>query len=307
VALIWIREQRPGRTLQSRFAAGRMARAASGALPPEALILGGIVSTQVGAALAKDLFARLSPAGVVTLRLVFAALILLITWRPRLVGHRRTDIAVVAAFGVGLAGMNIAFYEAIARVPLGVAVTVEFLGPLGVAVASSRRRLDLLWVACAGGGVLLLAKGGGVRLDPLGIGFGLVAAVGWACYILLSAATGRRFPGGSGLALAMGLGALISLPFGAVTNGANLLHPELLLVGAGVALLSSVLPYSFEMQALRRIPAGVFGLLMSLEPAVAALIGLALLGQMLAAREWIAVVLVIVACAGATRTKPRPP
>jgi threonine/homoserine efflux transporter RhtA len=209
------------------------------------------------------------------------------------------SLGVVAVFGLTLAVMNFAIYQSFARIPLGVAVTIEFLGPLAVAIAASRRLVDLIWVALAGGGVALLTKGGG-HITLTGVLFALVAAAGWAAYILASAATGRRFPGSTGLTLAMVVAALAVTPVG-VTAGAVLLRPGVLAIGACIGLLSSVIPYSLELEALRRVPPRVFGVLMSLEPAVAALVGLFLLGQVLAPREWIAIGSVMAACIGAMR------
>jgi inner membrane transporter RhtA len=202
--------------------------------------------------------------------------------------------------------MNVAIYESFARIPLGIAVTIEFLGPLGVAVAFSRRRLDLVWVLLAGAGVLLLTRGDAGSVNAAGVGFALLAAAGWAAYILLSAATGRRFPGSSGLALASVVGTLLVLPLGVVSGGTDLLRPQYLLIGAGIGLLSSVIPYTFELEALRRLPAKLFGILMSLEPAVAAMVGFVILGEVLDAREWVAIGCVVAACLGATRSQTSP-
>jgi inner membrane transporter RhtA len=207
---------------------------------------------------------------------------------------------VAAAFGVALGLMNWSIYESIDRIPLGVAVTIEFAGPLAVAVIGSRRPLDGLWIVLAAAGILLLADPGGGSVDGLGVLFALTAAVCWAAYIHLSQRTGRAFPGGSGLALAMVVGALVVAPAGFIQGGGALAEPDLLGSALVVALASSVLPYSLELEALRRLPAAVFGVLMSLEPAVAALAGLVVLGQDLGARELLAIAMVVVASAGAT-------
>ena len=195
--------------------------------------------------------------------------------------------------------MTWAYYESVARIPLGIAVTLEFVGPLGVAAVGSRRRRDLACVGLAATGILLLAEGGGSGLDPVGAGLALLAGALWAAYILLSARVGHAFPGGHGLALALAVGTLVALPAGLAQGGSALLAPELLLAGAAVAVLSSAIPYSLELEALRRLPAAVFGVLMSLEPAVAALAGLAVLGQALGAREAGGILLVVLASAGA--------
>jgi inner membrane transporter RhtA len=246
------------------------------------------------------------------MRLATSAVVVTIIGRRLLRGvwrrHPNRDLLLVAAFGVTLAGMNFAIYESMARIPLGIAVTIEFLGPLGVAVAFSRRKLDLAWVALAATGVVLLVRNDGSgRVTVVGVAFALLAAAGWAAYILLSSAIGRRFPSSSGLALASVVGVAIMLPVGIGSGGSALLRPELLAIGVLVGLLSSVIPYTFELEALRRMRAQVFGILMSLEPAAAALVGLVLLGEVLAAREWAAIGCVIVACVGATRTQPTPP
>ncbi|MET8337011.1 EamA family transporter [Streptosporangium canum] len=282
---------------------GALLRAASDAIPPSGLVLLAILSVQVGAGFAKDLFSQLPPSAVVFLRIAMGALIMGVVARPRLKGLTRVDVGLGVAFGVTLGVMNLSFYEALARLPMGIAVAIEFLGPLGVAVAASRRRLDLLWVALAGSGVVLLAPWGTAasRISWAGIGFALVAAVCWAGYILLSAAVGQRFPGTTGLSFAMIVSFLLIAPVGIGTGGADLFQPELLLIGLGVGLLSSVIPYSIELEALRRMPKQVFGILMSLEPAVAAMVGLLVLGEVLDVREWAAIGCVVVASVGATR------
>ena len=276
-------------------------------MPAPGLVLGAIVSTQLGAALAKGLFDDLGPGGTTFLRVAIAALLLALVARPSVAGRARADLGTAALFGVALAGMNLCFYAAIDRIPLGIAVTIEFLGPLGVAVAMSRRRLDLAWVALAATGVALFAdRGEGDALDPVGVVLVLGAAAFWAAYILLSARTGRAFPGGSGLTLAMVVGGALLVPIGVADGGAALLEPELLAAGAAVALLASALPYALELEALRRLPEGLFGILLSVEPAVAALMGLVVLGQDLGARDVVAIALVVAASAGASLTGEPP-
>jgi inner membrane transporter RhtA len=238
-------------------------------------------------------------------RLAFATLLLVAIWRPSVAGRSRADLTTAAVFGLTLAGMNLCFYEAIDRIPLGIAVTIEFLGPLGVAVAMSRRRLDLVWVALAASGVALFAdRGAGDALDTTGVVLVLGAAAFWAAYILMSARTGRAFPGGTGLTLAMVVGATVIAPIGVADAGGALLDPELLAAGAGVALLASAIPYALEMEALRRLPTSVFGILLSLEPGVAALAGLVVLDQGLGARDVAAIALVATASAGASVAAP---
>ncbi|GLW65038.1 membrane protein [Actinomadura rubrobrunea] len=288
--------------------AGRARPLSLGAVPPPALILLGILSVQVGAGLAKHMFDRLPPSAVVALRLCTSAVVLAFVTRgalrAALRGRSGRDLAVVTGFGLTLALMNFSIYQSFARIPLGVAVTIEFLGPLAVAILGSRRPRDAVWAVLAFTGVLMLSRGG--DMDPVGIAFALVAGVCWAGYILLSAATGRRFPGSTGLAAASVVGTAAIMPLGVASGGGTLIDPQLLLFGFGVGLLSSVIPYSLELEALRRMPARVFGVLMSLEPAVAALIGVALLGEVLSARQWAAIGCVIIACVGATRGQEEP-
>jgi inner membrane transporter RhtA len=308
-------------------------------VPAPVLVITGIVSVQVGAGLAGRVFGEVTPAAMTGLRLwVSAAVMAAVGGRAVIRSVRDVvrdrawrDAAVVVAFGVTLAVMNYSFYQSFARIPLGIAVTIEFLGPLAVAVASSRRLIDLLWVGLAVAGVALLSNGwaslagAGTRhaagIAPgagtalAGVGFALVAAAGWACYILLSASTGRRFPGSSGLVIAIVVAAVVVTPAAAASGTAghgSLLRPAVIGTGVAVALLSSVIPYRFELEALRRVPARIFGIWMSLEPAIGALAGLVLLGESLAPREWAAIACVIAACAGAARgagagTGPAPP
>ncbi len=267
-------------------------------VPAPGLVLVGIGSVQVGAAFATKLFDHLGPAGTVLLRVAFAAIVLCALWRPSLRAHSRRDLRLAVLFGLVLAFMNLTFYESIDRIHLGVAVTLEFVGPLGVALAGSRTRLDVLWAALAAAGVLLL---GGVGASNItGVIFALVAGGLWASYILINARVGQAFSGGSGLAIAMAIGTIPLIPIGIADAGSNLLHPDLLAVALAVALLSSVVPYSLELEALRRIRPHVFGVLMSLEPGVAAIAGLVVLGQNLNLVDVLAIAFVVTASAGAT-------
>ena len=265
------------------------------------LVLVAISSVQVGSALAKLLFDEVGPGGMVFLRLTLAAIVLLVIWRPPLRGLSRRDLGLLVTFGLVLGGMNLAFYSSLDRIPLGVAVTFEFVGPLGVAVLGSRRPLDLLWVGLAAAGILLLSDFGSADLDTLGVALALLAGAFWAAYILLGVRVGRVLPGGQGLALAMVVGSVVLLPVGVAEAGSNLLVPWILAAALGVAILSSALPYSLELEALRQMPAGVFGVLMSLEPAMAALAGLIVLDENLVTREIVAILLVVTASAGAAR------
>jgi inner membrane transporter RhtA len=261
------------------------------------LVLGAIVSIQVGAAIATTLFDEIGPGGAVFLRIFLAAIVLIVLWRPSLrVEEGGRD---VLALGVLLGVMNLTFYEALDRIPLGIAVTLEFVGPLTVAVLGSRRRLDLLWVLLAAIGLLLLAPVPGSDLDALGCAFALFAGACWGLYIIVTARVGRAIPGGTGLALAMAIAAVVTVPFGVIDGGGELLDGELLAIAFGVAILSSAIPYSFELEALRNIPQSTFGVLMSMEPAVAATAGFVVLGQELALSETVAIGLVLAASAGA--------
>jgi inner membrane transporter RhtA len=268
-------------------------------IPAPAQVLLAIVSVQLGAALTKNLFVAVGPAGAVFLRTALGAAILLALWRPRVGQIPAGGRATIVAFGLVLAGMNLAFYAALERLPLGAAVTLEFIGPLGVALLGSRRALDLVWGALAIGGIVLLGPLNG-NLDPLGVAWALLAGGLWGAYIPLSARTGRAFPGVSGLALAMGVAALFAAPFGLAVGGMRLLDPRIILFGLGVAVLSSALPYTLEMAALRRLPARTFGILLSLEPAAAAIVGMLALGEALSVRALIAIGLVSLASIGAT-------
>lgn len=278
---------------------------ARGRIASVGLVIGGIVSLQFGASMAVLLFPRAGALGVVMLRLVFAALVLLIACRPKVRGYTRGDWATVLAFGVALASMNSLFYQAIDRIPLGAAVTLEFLGPLILSVATSRRRLSLLWATLALGGVVLLGREGFDGLNLVGAVCALAAGGLWAAYILLSARTGQRFPQADGLALAMAVAALLSLPLGIVSAGSALLDPVTLGLGAAVAMMSSVLPYTLELLALRKLPASGFAVMMSLEPAAAATAGFLVLNQSLGWPEVVAIGLVVIASVGAVGSAAR--
>ena len=268
------------------------------------LVLGAACSVQGGAAVAKTLFPELGPPGVVFLRLLFGALALWAIARPQIRGRSRADLQLVGALGVVLVSMNLSFYESLARAPLGVVVTVEFLGPLAVAVLLSRKPVDLLWVALAGSGVALLANGGGKAVHTSGIVLAAVAGVFWSLYILLSVRVGRRWPGPTGLAPAMVVAGTIALPWGIISAGHHLGDAQLVGAAVGVGLLSSALPWSLELEALRRLPPAVFSVVLSLEPGVAALAGFVFLHEHLRTRAWIAIGMVVLASAGAARRRP---
>jgi inner membrane transporter RhtA len=272
-------------------------------LSPVSLVLIGILSVQFGAAISKGLFDEIPPVGMVLLRLVTSSLILLALARPRLDGRTAADWRPVLALGLALGAMNWAFYESFARIPLGVAVTIEFVGPLALAAVGSRRPRDLMWVGLAALGISLFGAGP-TKIDALGFGLALLAGACWALYIVSTAATGRRWAGVDGLAVASTVAALAIAPFAVAAAGARLLEPRLLVLGALVGLLSSVIPYSLEMVALRTLPARVFGILMSLEPAVAALVAAVLLREWLTPLQLVAMACVTAASVGATRTTP---
>lgn len=267
--------------------------------------LGAIASVQIGATVARRLFDALGPTSTVFLRVAFGALILIAIARPRRLALTRQQWQSIVLFGLIIAGMNFCFYQAIARIPLGIAVTIEFIGPLGIAIAGSRRLLDFVWAAMAAVGVLLLSTLGG-NVEAAGLLFALGAAIGWACYIVLSQRVGRLVPGPNGLAFALAIAALALAPFGIAAGGSRLLDLTNLSLSVVVAVLSSAIPFSLEFAALRRLSRRVFGILMSLEPAMGAAAGYVLLGQRLAPRDAAAILLVIGASVGATLTAARP-
>jgi inner membrane transporter RhtA len=264
-----------------------------------------VLSVQLGAAAATTLFDEIGPTGTVFYRLLFAALALVLVWRPDPRGATPRALALAAAFGVTLAAMNLCFYEALDRIPLGIAVSLEFVGPLTVGLLGSRRKLDLAWVALAAAGIVLLTGPEG-SAEAAGIALALAAGGFWALYILFSARVGRAFSGGDGLALAMVVAAALMTGPGVAAAGEDLLDLRVVAVGAAVALLSSAIPYSLELEALRRLRMGIFGVLMSLEPAIAALVGLVALEQGLAAAEVAGIACVVAASAGVLREPGAP-
>jgi inner membrane transporter RhtA len=270
-------------------------------LPPVWLVLIGILSVQFGAGIAKSLFDEVAPTVIVWLRLVTSAIVLTLVARPVLRHRSAHDWLVVAGLGVSLGVMNWAIYQSFARIPLGIAVTIEFVGPLTLAVLGSRRPRDFGWVLLAAAGVALLGFER-TELTLAGVLFALLAGAAWAAYILMSAETGRRWPGLDGLAVASVLATLLLTPLAVRIGGDDLLDGRLLLLGAAVGLLSSVVPYSCEMVALRSLRPAVFSILMSLEPAAAALAGIVVLGEFLTPVQWVAMACVVVASVGATRT-----
>jgi inner membrane transporter RhtA len=273
-------------------------------VPAAVLVLAAVASVQTGSAVARTLFDDLGATGVALLRLALASVLLLAVLRPRPWTWSRAELGAAALLGVALAGMNTVFYLSIRSVPLGVAVTVEFTGPLLLALVQTRRWRDLLWVLLAGGGVALLGLDGeGAPLGGLALAF--LAGLFWAGYILASARVGSLLPGTGGLAVALLVATVLVLPVGGAGAAAALGDWRLLLGGLAVAVLSSVVPYGAELAALRRIPTRVFGVLMSLQPAAAAIAGLLVLGQRLGLREVVALLLVSAASAGVTLGRRR--
>ena len=262
-----------------------------------------MAAVQFGASTAKGIFPLLAPSGATTWRLTIAALILTIVWRPWKLRPTGEQWKGILRYGMALGLMNLFFYWAIARIPLGVAVALEFTGPLGVALWSSRRQQDLLWAGFAAFGLLLLFPWGPTStLDGIGVAFALAAGGCWALYIIFGQSLGKSFHGGRGVALGMGVAALVVLPVGVMQNGSELWQPSVLWQAALVGIFSSAIPYSLEMIALKRIPPATFGILMSLEPALAALMGWLFLQEKLSSWEMVAIGLIIVASLGSTLT-----
>lgn len=273
--------------------------------PAVPAVLFSILSVQGGAALAKGLFPVLGPAGTTTLRIGLSALVLLAVVRPRLGQVQPAQWRAVVPYGLALGLMNFLFYCALARIPLGLAVTLEFVGPLALALASARRWYEVAWAILAGVGIALLAPWSGQGLDLVGMGFALAAGGCWAVYILLGQRTAAVLPGQQAVAIGMVVATLPVLPFGVASGSLHLLTPHLLLLASLLALFSSILPFTLEMQALRTLPARTFSILMSLEPVAAALSGWWLLGEQLTTGQWLAVGCIVAASAGATLTTQR--
>ncbi|MBE9046502.1 EamA family transporter [Pleurocapsales cyanobacterium LEGE 10410] len=276
--------------------------------PPTVLVLISIASTQLGSAFAKTIIQELGPTLTVLLRVGLSAIALLLLQRPQLKGYSRSSYLLLILFGLDLAAMNFSFYAAINRIPLGIAVTLEFIGPLGVACANSRRILDVLWIFLAGVGIFLLAPITGSSLDPIGVAFALLAGFFWGAYIILSARVGKVFTTVNGLALmtaALIVGTLALLPLGILSGSLLRLEPRYIALGLAVAILSSAIPYTFELEALKKLPVRVFGVLMSLEPAIATLLGWIVLREQLEFRAIVAVGLVTLASVGASVLEKR--
>ena len=277
-------------------------------LPPPVIVAGAILSIQLGAAIATELFDSVGPSGATLLRIALGMVVLIAVGRPRLLGRTRRELLLGLGFGVALGLTNLLFYEALVRLDLGVAVTIEFLGPIGLAALLSRRPAHFLWVALAGLGVVLLAAPWAAGSVPLaGVAFAAGAGLFWALYIVMAQRSGAAFQGFDGLGLGMVFATLVVLVPGVAGGGSELLNLHVLLIGLAAAVLSSTIPYVLETEALRRMPARVFSVMMSLEPAAAAVIGFAVLGQAIGAREAAAIACVVAAGIGVTRGSDEAP
>ena len=277
-----------------------IARRVLNATPAPALEIAAIVSIHLGAALATRLFTAWGEQGTALVRLVLGAAVLALISRPRLGSVGQRALLGMLAFGVILAGLNLFFYEALARLPLGVVATIEFAGPLTVALAGARRALDLTWALTALAGIVLLAPFGSARLDPVGLAYAAAAAACLGLYIVVGGRLGRALPGLQGLASAMAVAAVLLLPFGVASAGSRLLEPDLLLLGAGVALVSTIVPFALEFEAMRRIRPRAFGVLLSSEPAIATLVGIVLLGNPFGWRQFLALAAITTASVGSS-------
>lgn len=276
-------------------------RTLAGATPPSSMILVASLAFQLGTALSKSLFDQVGSTGATFIKTVFGAALLLLIWRSGLSHRSFRDYGLISLLGLAIAGMSLCFYAAIARIPLGIASALEFVGPLSVAIAGSRRWLDMVWVALAVTGVVLLAPLGEAQgIHPVGMLFALLSASCWAIYILVSGQASQSFAGGTGLAIAMTVASIAMAPFGIAEGGISLLEPQVLLIGSGVALLGNVIPYSLEYQALKTLPPRIFGVLISIEPAIAALVGFFVLREALSLRAITAIAMVTVAAMGVT-------
>lgn len=271
-------------------------------LPPIPAVLFAIISVQTGAAIAKTLFPVLGATATASLRIGLSAIILWAVYRPNLFKITRNQWRIVIPYGVSLGTMNLIFYLALERIPIGLAVTLEFIGPLVVAVLGSKRLLDYLWVLLAAAGILLIAPWSNDKIDLIGVVFALLAGALWATYIILGGKISKIMKSGEAVATGMLFGTLVILPFGIIGNGFQSLTPTFFSLGLALALLSSAIPFTLEMKALGQLPARTFSILMSLEPAVASICGLLFLHEYLAFNEVLAVLFVIIASVGSTIT-----
>jgi inner membrane transporter RhtA len=281
-----------------RFGGRRITRALA-SVPPPALLLVSIVSIQLGAAVAIHLFETIGPISTVFLRLTFSAVLLLVPARHAIPRLGRRDVALLLLFGCVIGAMNMSFYGAIARIPLGIAVAIEFVGPLSVAVITSRRLTEFAWIALAIAGLVILTPSIGSELDPVGVALALAAGAGWAGFVLVSPRVGGR-AGHVGLGLGLGIAALFTLPFELAAGGLERLDAGVLVGALAVAIFSTALPLSLEFEALRRMTARAYGVTVTLEPVAAAVVGAIVLGQALPSAGPLAIACVTVAAIGVT-------
>lgn len=281
----------------------RLARSPLPNLLPYAALIAAMLTLMVGTSTAKQIFPIVGAQGTVAYRLGFASLMLLAFWRPWRARWSRDDLGRIALYGTVMGLMNLSFYMALRTIPLGVAIAIEFLGPLTVALFHSRKATHFLWLGLALAGLTLLLpiRGDSAALDPVGVGFALAAALFWALYIVFGRRTGHLHAGHS-VALGTTMAALIAVPVGVIEAGSAMLSPLAIGLGLLVALLSSAIPYSLEMIALRSIPQRSFGVLLSVEPALGAVAGLVLLGETVSGEQWLAIALIVAASAGSILT-----
>ncbi|OXB00830.1 EamA family transporter [Flavobacterium pectinovorum] len=271
-------------------------------IPPIPAVLLAIISVQCGAAIAKTLFPAIGAAGTASIRIGVSALILLLAYRPNLKAITREQWKIVVPYGLSLGAMNLIFYLAIERIPIGLAVTLEFIGPLLVAIIGSKRLIDYCWILLAAAGIVLIAPWSNERIDPLGVLFALIAGGLWAAYIVLGGKISRIMNDGQAVSTGMLFAAILILPFGFYENGLANLTPKLFGMGVALALLSSAIPFTLEMKALGQLPPRTFSILMSLEPAAASVCAFIFLQENLSFYEILAVVCVVAASVGSTLT-----
>ena len=274
-------------------------------IPPIPAVLFAIISVQSGAAIAKTLFPAIGAAGTASLRIGISAIILLAVYRPNLLKITPNQWKIVIPYGLSLGAMNLIFYLAIERIPIGLAVTLEFIGPLVVAVIGSKRLIDYLWVLLAAIGIVLIAPWSNNGIDLLGVLFALLAGALWAAYIVLGTKVSKIMKGGDAVATGMLFASILIVPFGILENGLTNLTPTFLYLGIALALLSSAIPFTLEMKALAQLPARTFSILMSLEPAAASIFAFIFLQEYLTFNEILAVVFVVIAADGSTITSKR--
>ena len=274
-------------------------------IPPIPAVLFAIISVQSGAAIAKTLFPAIGAAGTASLRIGISAIILFVVYRPNLFKFTPNQLKIVIPYGLSLGAMNLIFYLAIERIPIGLAVTLEFIGPLVVAVIGSKRLIDYLWVLLAAIGIVLIAPWSNNGIDLLGVLFALLAGALWAAYIVLGTKVSKIMKGGDAVATGMLFASILIVPFGILENGLTNLTPTFLYLGIALALLSSAIPFTLEMKALAQLPARTFSILMSLEPAAASIFAFIFLQEYLTFNEILAVVFVVIASVGSTITSKR--